>query len=72
MLHNFANGVFIELSGAQHHVWQYLDGTHSLKDVETQLLAQGALPRGRLRKLVASTVQQLAAGEFVVPRRPRA
>jgi hypothetical protein len=75
VLHNFSTSVFVELDGLEHVVWSYLDGSHTLNEIERileirhaefQLNVDGS--GETLNSLVERVLARLKAGDFVKRR----
>ncbi|MDX0871122.1 hypothetical protein GOE00_31490 [Sinorhizobium medicae] len=71
VLHNFTQGICLELDAAAHVVWSYLDGRHSAKDIAEKLCelpTRGdASPDGN-SAFVSRVIGELLAGGFIRSR----
>ena len=65
MLHNFSNGVFVELQGDEALVWERLDGTHSLDAIASLLVAERRMDPSAAKQLVSQVVGRLHDNAFI-------
>lgn len=66
MLHNFNNGVFIELECNEQIVWERLDGTHTAAQIIRVLQVERGLQSEQAVAIVEDVIERLSAGDFLV------
>ncbi|MDE3775449.1 PqqD family protein [Sinorhizobium meliloti] len=71
VLHNFTQGICLELDATAHVVWSYLDGRHSTKDIAEKLCelpARGDSSPDGNSAFVIKVIGELLAGGFIRSR----